>query len=259
MTEEEVISWVGEEAERIASIGESYPAETLVPSCPGWTLGDLIEHVAPLLGGWYSYNLTPRPGKFDMITSHVSGYPVPEAYHDRIGHLRGSVVAFHDAARAADLESVVEVFGSTARARFWLRRAATEFAVHRWDAECAGPGPTPLSAQRAGESLDETLREFWPAVAAFEWPAGSPLHSDFVPPAEHIGVRAVDSSRSWRLFRHAGEMAAVETDDLPETVLEGTGSDLVLYVWGRQDAGRLRVHGSLDLIRSWNVAAQAGF
>jgi hypothetical protein len=258
MADEEVISWLGEEAERIASIAECHPAETPVPSCPGWTLGDLVEHVAPLLGGWYSYNLTPRPGKFDMIASHRSGYPVPEDHHGRIGHLRRSVLAFRDAARAADLEAFVEVFGCTAPARSWLPRAATEFAVHRWDAECAGPGPMPLGAQRAGESLDETLRVFWPAVAAFEWPAGSPLRGGFLPPAEPIGIRAVDSGRSWSLSPHGRGMVVLETDDLPETVLEGTGSDLVLYVWGRQDACRLLVRGSPDLIERWNVAAQAG-
>jgi hypothetical protein len=255
LSDEDLLDWIGENAEAIATICDQCPPDTPVPTCSGWALSDLLAHVSPLLSGWYSTTLTAQPGQFDMVTSFLeSGPPIPDEHDKRIAYLLDGAQALRNRADEVDLNAPVWAFGGVSQSRFWLRRAATETAVHRWDAEVAGPGATTtIDPIRAAESLDETIRVMWPAIFALDWPKEWPLSSDFELPSVPIGILATDSGHSWRLRLRNGAVEVLETAELPDTIAEATGHELVLYVWGRITSDQLQITGSPEVVNEWNI------
>ncbi|HEX6344865.1 maleylpyruvate isomerase N-terminal domain-containing protein [Umezawaea sp.] len=101
-----------------------------VPTCPGWTVGDLVEHVARgfrTVVGQESDQRAPTPAA-----------ALDEAY----GALEAAFAEQPD--------------------HFWIRRMAQEAAIHRFDAELAlgvplTPFPEDFAVDAIGEMLDVFL------------------------------------------------------------------------------------------------------
>ena len=96
-------------------------------------------------------------------------------------------------------------------ARYWVRRAAHEFAIHRWDAATtADTEPDAVPADLARDGIDE----FFDAFVATAFAAG------YVPPTEATLV--VERSDSGEVSRHD------LPDPGPETVVRGSSPELFL-------------------------------
>jgi hypothetical protein len=55
LTDAELIEWIQESADRASRAASDARADTPIPSCPGWTMADLLGHVAPFYSGWYPW------------------------------------------------------------------------------------------------------------------------------------------------------------------------------------------------------------
>ena len=122
ITDDELIDWIGEIAERTAELSERIGPDVEIVGCPGWTVNDLVEHVGPLYPGWYRYNLTMKMEDADVVASRRSAPPLPEDFGARITYLRDGARAFVEAARAADLDLGVWMWAEEVPARFWVTR-----------------------------------------------------------------------------------------------------------------------------------------
>jgi len=203
-----------------------------VPGCPGWTLADLVWHLAEVQRFWA---WVVRTRAIDP-----SGYTGPQRRPD--DELLG-----YGAAQSAELETVLA--GADPRDRVWtwaprqdvafvLRRQAQEATVHTVDVEQVLGDVRPIPADVGLDGLDEWLEVMVPGVL----PQGPPES------ASPVVFHAVDVDAERTLFPG--------TRAVPVATLTGTAGDLLLAAWRRVPLEVLRVDGDglqaaamIDLVR----------
>lgn len=212
--------------------------DTSVPTCPKWSVRDLVDH----LGGvyrWATFHLTTSSTAATTEEEErrifaVDGDPL-ELF--RASH-RGLVAALRDA--ADDLACWSFLPAPTPRA-FWSRRQALETAVHRFDAESADGATEAIDSRLALDGIDELLR-------GFHARSRSRLVSD--PPCS-LSLRATDSGDAWTVQVLEDRRVVEEGYRGADCQVSGTASDLYLFLWNRLGRDALAVSGSLHVLDVW--------
>lgn len=207
-----------------------------VPSCPGWTVRDLVEHVV----GVYRHKIVAletdaAPPQRDDAWGALAADDDPVAVlRSTYADLRALLVA------RPDPDTTWSWWPADQTVGFWVRRMAQETAVHRWDAEAAAYGVDGAGAvddDLATDGVDELLG--W---LAWEWPEaqqGAAGQRVQVSTPDHDWVVTLDPTQA----RVAGGTA----DDVV-AMLAAAPSDLVLHLWGRPAEG-IATTGDLDALR----------
>ncbi|GIG90829.1 maleylpyruvate isomerase N-terminal domain-containing protein [Plantactinospora endophytica] len=133
-----------------------------VPSCPDWTVADLVRHVALV----YLHKVEcMRTGRMPTAWPPDLSGTEPLALLDRAYlALRGEFDGRDPAALAPTWYDPDQTVG------FWLRRMAQETVVHRVDAELATAQPVAeIPADLAADGIDEILRIFL-GYGSRRWP-----------------------------------------------------------------------------------------
>ncbi len=200
-----------------------------VPSCPGWTVADLVDHV----GHVYHHKIAcmrqqrePEPWPPDP----PAGDPV-QWLDDSTVELLAELGDRGPAAPSYTWHEPDQTVG------FWYRRMAQETAVHRVDAQQARGGTDPVDSELALDGVDELLDIFF----AGDW-------SDLPQPelVGRIGLRAAD--RSWLVVMEPQEVRIESLGDEPEAVLSATPSDLLLWLWGRLPVDAVQSTGDPEAV-----------
>jgi uncharacterized protein (TIGR03083 family) len=197
-----------------------------VPSCDGWTVRDVVLHVAQV----YQHKIAcmergraPDP------------WPPDWPIDDPVGWLRESrdELLAELAARGPEAPSYTW-FPPDQTVAFWFRRMAHETAVHRVDVQLASGRPAPVDAELALDGIDE----LFDVMLAGDWSDAPQPHS--------VGtVRVAAADRAW-LVELASEQVTVHHDPVTTdalTTVEGTPSDVLLWLWGRAPVTALRTTG----------------
>ena len=232
-----------------ALITEGSP-ELRTPSCPEWTLNELVGHLGAT-HRWATAIVTRLPQRRIELTDAEVGRPADWAA--QADWFAEGGAALVDALAAADPEAPCYAWGGDQHVRFWQRRMLHETAIHRVDAELAVHGrPGELDAAVAVDDIDEFLDNL-PYMARFR-PAVRELHGD----GETIHLHATDLDGSglpgeWLItlephgFRwshaHVKGMAAVR----------GTAAELALWLNHRLPAAApgLERLGEETLLAHW--------
>jgi uncharacterized protein (TIGR03083 family) len=232
------------------AVGQPGVLGAAVPTCPGWTVTDLVRH----LGSVYR-RTTNRvaTGNADESWGPIvvpDGTPGDE-----------QVVAWFDnefAAMDATLDGLdpdLPAWNWAPQARtatFWFRRMSHETAVHRWDAHLAtGLLPEPLESKLASDTVAEALDTFLPAGRRRT-------------PGEVTGMihlLASDVGQEWYVRLRGEGVALLDTDTLLDddshparATATGTASDLALALWSRVSFDVVDTAGELDLLKALRVA-----
>jgi uncharacterized protein (TIGR03083 family) len=146
--------------ERIAAAGEH--ADAPVPSCPGWTVADLIAH----LGEVQRWAATLVEGHLTRLGDVPAGFlgEVPAAA-ERRQWLRDGCQRLVTALRSADPDTAYPSFladPAKPPVVFWARRQAHESAIHAVDAASATGTAIDFAAGFAADGIDEFLTGFLP-------------------------------------------------------------------------------------------------
>lgn len=227
----------------------------LVPSCPGWSMADLVLH----LGGVHRFvarivedGLTEPPDVTDValfaLPEDRAGWPAPEGGPHRGPVPPGLVAWFADGARAlaahvrdGDPGQRVWTWSRERTAGFWWRMQTIEAALHRWDAESAFGAPGPVDAALAADAVAQTFEVMAPARRVWkEAPPGE---------GERFRLRQTDGPGVWTVS-FEGDEVRLDGDTAGPCDLEltGTASDLMLFLWQRIPADRLDgVRGDLAM------------
>ncbi|HEX8631854.1 MAG TPA: maleylpyruvate isomerase family mycothiol-dependent enzyme [Catenuloplanes sp.] len=221
------------------------PGDLAVPSCPEWTVEQLVRHVGALyawVGGHVARGVTtaPEPRRYsidDAPTGPAALGFLDEQYTALVRLLDGldpELPAWHPVPQAK-------------KAGFWYRRMAHETAVHRWDVQLAIGHAEPVEAKLAADGVGEVLDSLLPAGRRRG-------------PVDRHGVAqlvATDISHEW-LVRLRGEgIALLDTDTLFDSddhhtrvLAAGTASDVLLALYGRLPFDTLDVTGDATLLQS---------
>ncbi|WP_203861555.1 maleylpyruvate isomerase N-terminal domain-containing protein [Plantactinospora mayteni] len=170
-----------------------------VPSCPDWTVADLVRHVAVV----YLHKVEcMRTGRIPSAWPPDLSGEEPLALLDRAGAaLRAEFDSRDSAALAPTWYDPDQTVG------FWLRRMAQETVVHRVDAELATAQPVAeIPTDLAVDGIDEVLRIFL-AYGSRRWPED---FTDVLPEPE-VTVLATTGPAGW-LVRLGPDGATVTTD-----------------------------------------------
>jgi uncharacterized protein (TIGR03083 family) len=138
-------------AELFRDVDESGP----VPTCPGWTLAQLLRHVGRG-DRWAAQIVRDRLDHFLDPRSVEGGKPPPDPA-DAISWLHGGAQRLVDAVELSGVETPVWTFLGTRPANWWIRRRLHETAVHRADAAIATGSEFTLDANIAADAITEWL------------------------------------------------------------------------------------------------------
>jgi uncharacterized protein (TIGR03083 family) len=221
------VDWVAAiERESAALVDAATSLGTDVPACPGWDVAELVRHV-----GSAHHNAARIVG--ERLQEHPSRAELqaPEGV-DPVDWLTASTAALAEVLRATDPATPVWTFGSDGTAAFWARRMAQETMVHRVDVEQATGRPSVLDRELADDGIDESLHVFVPMLA----------RADAGPSGGELLLHALDG-RSWVLRFDVGSVAVDADHRQADACVQGSASDLLLWLWGRVPTDTLTLYG----------------
>ncbi len=240
---------------------------TPVPTCPGWTMRDLVVH----LGVVYRWASAIVEGQSLEAAAAVRDAAEQEGRSapDLIDWLDDAlVIVLNTLATAPEDLDVFFFLKNTPDKRLgWTRRQAHEAAIHAVDAMAAKLGTVPTRAQLwlkpdfAADGIDELIMGFAPrskqALRA-ETPFTLEVRCTDHPSAWSIDIGpgpAVSSMIAGSPDRSASAMSAGDPANpakpAPDAVISGRAVDLYLALWNRGSAG-VTCEGSIDALGLWN-------
>ncbi|MBN1171895.1 MAG: maleylpyruvate isomerase family mycothiol-dependent enzyme [Micromonosporaceae bacterium] len=212
-----------------------------VPSCPGWTMTDLVTH----LGGVYSW-------VSNHVTRHVTSRPETTSSDFTPGATpllewwNATYSALLVTLEAIDADSPAWNWApQSKKAIFWHRRMANETALRRWDAQMATGLAEPIEPRLAADGLAEAIDTHL-AAGRGTTPSTRP---------GVVALQATDIDQIWYVRFRSGGIALLDTETLfddddhhERATASGTASDLMLAVYGRVPFEVLQVSGEVDLL-----------
>jgi uncharacterized protein (TIGR03083 family) len=227
----EYLDEIADQAAALRAAAVSAGPDAPVPTCPEWTVRDLVRHVARV---------------HNMVCQALRSSPDAEVRADRPPESWDEILPWWDQQLATMLATLREVgpdspawvFGRNLpgidpNALFWARRQAHETAVHRLDAEHAAAGSDRADAVPslvfepgfAADGIDELVVLMLPRRLERERPEVSGT----------VLVHAADAGRAWLVELRAGEVPVVGPADEIDTdaSLVGTADAVYRAAWRR--------------------------
>ena len=209
-----------------------------VPSCPGWSVADLLGHIGGVQG--WAAEMSKRDPGGDYIARDPSVIPdaleLPEWFASRTAAL----------VEALDRPSDEPAWSwiPPATVGFWHRRQAHEAVMHRVDAElAAGVAGPAIDAALATDGIDEFLT----MVQAFNptgiGEAGTTLH-----------FHCTDVEGEWLARLEPAGIVIEREHAKGDVAARGGASDLLLWMQGRGQVEGLEVFGDAALLERWRAA-----
>ena len=228
------------EIERFASLVESTTPSISVPSCPGWTVGDLVVHLGSV-HRWAEYLVKLRaPSRMAPLESATDYAPGGD-------WIRRGGASLLSTLRTAEPTTAMWAWGRDQHVRFWSRRQLHETLIHRFDLELAKAEPPSAPGHVVVDTIDEFLDNL--DAAAYFSPKVARLRGE----GETIVFRALDTGHSWTVTLRPDRFE-VEPDEQPANAsLSGPALELSLVMYRRKAlaGSELEVEGSADLVAFW--------
>lgn len=198
-----------------------------VPSCPDWTVADLVRHVAVV----YLHKVEcMRRGRPEIWPPPGLEAEDPLALLDRAyGELS------REFAERSPTDSAYTWYDPDQTVGFWIRRMAHETAIHRVDAELSAGAPT---TQIPEDMACDGINEFLFIMAGW---ASRAWREDFVPilaSADGRAVRIEVPGAAWlvRPTTEGVDVREVAVEDESEQAAAGVNGEpdsMLLWMWNR--------------------------
>ena len=240
---------VVEQTTTFAGWVEGRDPATPVPTCPGWSLADLVDHVgatqrmvAMLVGERLA----------DPTTAFERQAAAPTSSDEWGTWMTEGLALARDAfSEVDDLTPVWDPSGAAAGVPFWSRRLFGEACVHRADAAAALELPYELPAEHAVEALQDwletmTSRGYWDAKPDF----AAAMAGD----GQSLHFHATDADADWVARRDPDQVIldrSAPTD--ADVTVSGPATDLLLAICRRRPLSdsSLDVAGDAALFNHW--------
>ncbi|MFC1421230.1 maleylpyruvate isomerase family mycothiol-dependent enzyme [Streptacidiphilus cavernicola] len=238
-----------------AAVAAAPSLDVQVPSCPEWTLFELVQHLGVGRRAWAA---TIAAGPDAAVKSTAEGAPAaPRERAALLAWLAASTQELLDALREAGPDRGCWTWwGSSQSPRTCgavARHQLQEIAVHTYDAQLTLGAPQPLPDEVARDGVAEFLSTCCATTAA--WPH-KPATLDFHA-VEGLSWRlslSADGARASRLPTPAATPATGEGPDAADASVRGTAHELVLFFYDRVPMDSLHIDGDgrvFDLLRAW--------
>ena len=239
-----------------AAVAAAPSLDARVPTCPEWTLFDLVEH----LGGgdrfWAAVvGAGPADGPPAEAAAARAALVLPREREALVAWLAASTQlllgALHQAGPDSGCWTWWPASQSPQSAGGIARHRVQETSVHAYDAQAAVGAPQPLPAEAALDGVEEFL--FTVCATPSPWPH-EPTSFDFHAAEGRSWRLTVDGDGARATRVPAPGTTAGQAPDAVGASVHGTAGELVLFCYDRLPAGTLRVDGDaglIDLLRAW--------
>jgi uncharacterized protein (TIGR03083 family) len=223
---------------RLVEVGAGVAARP-VPSCPDWTVDDLLRHVTEV----YQHKVAcMRLGRAPQ------GWPPPRGTEPApAGLCRAYAELLGEFERRSAAEPSYTWYEPDQTVGFWLRRMAQETLIHRYDAELAAGAPSAVPDDLAVDGIDEFLVAF----LGFQTRRYAD-DEDVAPLLAGVGGRALAVRAGGVGWLAEPGPAGVAVSRLPAgpaaaeraaVAVSGEPAALLLWLWGRGGDGAVTVSG----------------
>jgi uncharacterized protein (TIGR03083 family) len=232
------LRWNGAAA---AQAARDIPMDTMVPSCPEWTLRDLAHH----LGShhrWVAGNLDQPPdGKAYKQREEP---PADDAIPDWLEAGAEMLATKLEGTDPASTCWTWVPYDDTVE--FWGRRTTHETAMHRWDAQNAGTAADGVDAELAADGVDEYLG----ILGAFR--------GRRFPEAGSIHLHSTDAPGEWLVRLDAEGIELTREHAKGDVAVRGPASEVLLVLMGRKTMDAVNVLGEAPLFERFRKHASFG-
>ncbi len=255
---------VGEHLEALEregiALGRAAEATTLdaaVPTCPGWTVRDLVHHMGDV-HRWAATHVAERRTERVRDLPALFG-PLPDDehllswYRDGHAHLMETLTSADPDVRCWSF------LPAPSPLAFWARRQAHETSIHRADADGASGRIGPFEPAFAADGIDELLFGFFGRAPKAD---GTPEEPRV---ARTLRLRADDADREWVLritdgtvitTTNGGQELSDGSNGGGNCAVQGSASDLYLLMWNRRSEQGLDVSGDTAVLEEWRSCAR---
>jgi uncharacterized protein (TIGR03083 family) len=220
------LATIRREADRFYAVAATADREARVPSCPDWSIDDLIWHLLEVHWFWATIveeRITAEDG-LDLLER--PDRPESAALVD---HGRAQLDRLLRVLDANDPSVHVWTWSHQEDVAFIRRHQMQEAAVHRWDMQtAAGETADPIEPALAADSIDEFLAHSLPWVIR-ERPLTGSVH-----------LHCTDTDGEW-IISADGHVEPQHAKG--DVALRGPASDLLLALYQRVPLGQLDVVG----------------
>ena len=243
-----------------AAVSAAPSLDEQVPTCPEWTLFDLVQHLGEGRRRWAA-TVAAGPAAAPPAGSGSEGAPAaPREREALLAWLAASTQQLLDALREAGPDRGCWTWWGTSQSPQTCgavaRHKLQEITVHTYDAQLTVGAPKPLPDEVALDGVEEFLSTCCATTSA--WPH-EPAAVDY----------HATEGRSWRLWLSADGARTArlpDPDTLPVTAAgedrdgadasaEGAASELVLTLYGRIPVDSLKLDGDrrlFDQLIAWD-------
>jgi uncharacterized protein (TIGR03083 family) len=214
----------------LAALVDYADPDLSIPTCPGWTLLRLAEHVGEVQRRATMLVATRSAGPADL--GSIPDSQLPADPNSRGRWLTAGAAALIEALRGAD-GAEVWAFGSVQPADAWARRVSHDTMVHAADGALAAGDEVALPAELAADAIDEWLTVLSGPLFGRPDPRMAAL-----PPGTSLHVHATDpelsGSGEW-LVKHMEDGVKVTASHAKADVaIGGPAADILLVLLGRR-------------------------
>jgi uncharacterized protein (TIGR03083 family) len=236
------------EGELMAAAAERADLDAPVPTCPGWTVRDLVRHMG-LVHRWAAAHIVRRLTKpLDESEDLIGEWPDDAAL---AAWFRDGFASLASALEDAEPDMVCWTFLPAPSSRaHWARRQAHETGIHRVDTELgAGEPITPFSPDFAADGIEEMLFAF----------LGSQRGKPRSGPPRTLHLHATDTNGEW-LTRIAPEAITTTREHADaDCTVRGSASDLHMLLWNRLSPDDLEVEGDRAVLGLWRESVKVSW
>ncbi len=214
-----------------------------VPSCPEWSLGGLLRHLAGA-HGWIEEIVRTRaqepvPDPSRDVAADDSGEPPVDWLLDGARRLSASM-------RDAGPDTIVWTPLAPMPVSFFCRRMVHETLVHRADAMLAAGRAFAAAPDVVVDAIDEWM-ELDALPQHFEF---NPAKRDLLGPGRTLSFRATDADIAWQVDLTGDAIVNQRGLSDAAVIVEAPLTDLLLIIYRRQEP--TGVTGDADLLAFWS-------
>ena len=232
------------DAAALADAGQVAGPAAPVPSCPEWTVADLLGHIG-LVHRWATASCD-RPPDAEYVRSSQSGIEIPDDVSARPAWIRYGAAALLDALGSHPADAPCFTWAPPHTVGFWQRRMAHETAMHRVDAQLAAGAAEPIEPALASDGIDEWLG----IVGRRPW-----IDEQISGTGETIHLHCTDVEGEWLLRLASSGFEVERVHAKGDVAVRGEASDLLCWMHGRSPLDPLEVHGDGAVLDRWRELA----
>lgn len=216
--------------------------EREVPTCPGWSLLQLLKHVGR--GHRWAAQIVRDQASEPRDPRQVPDGRPPDDQVGAIAWLRSSAAqVLTDVATAPDAE--VWTFTGPKPPTWWVRRRLHEATVHRADVALALGTTYDIAPEVAADGVEEWLQRL--TVTAPTGPGSGPLESGV-----GLAIETTDTDQTWLLRGTATGLELGTGRGHADAALVGTAAELLLALTRRRDLSPpLEVRDDPSVVQGW--------